>query len=173
MRYYKSIFHLIIGSFLLGFYSCDLTSTETHRGPIILGDSSTIVTETNPKYLEDSIEDFFVLDENVDLNEKDKSQDQKILEEVKLVDKKTADTVITNKKDSKNNSNIAETAKKKPESKKDEKQLKSNIHKVKKGETLSSIAKKYNISEKQLMKINNLTPKSARTIKPGQPLKLN
>ena len=46
---------------------------------------------------------------------------------------------------------------------------KPNFHKVKKGDTLFSLAKKYEVSLKDLMKWNNLT---SNLLQPGQQLKL-
>lgn len=48
----------------------------------------------------------------------------------------------------------------------------SKTHTIKSGETISAIAKKYNISEQKLMKLNGLNDQSVKKIRPGQKLKL-
>jgi LysM repeat protein len=48
-----------------------------------------------------------------------------------------------------------------------------DTHEIKSGETISQIAKKYGVSEEQLLKANNLDKKSAKNIRPGQKIKVD
>lgn len=48
----------------------------------------------------------------------------------------------------------------------------SKTHTIKSGETIGAIARKYNLSEQKLMKLNGLNDQSAKKIRPGQKLKL-
>ncbi len=52
------VHYLLLLAFLPFIFSCNNTSNKhKSRGAIILGDSSTIITETNPTYLEDYVSD--------------------------------------------------------------------------------------------------------------------
>lgn len=42
---------------LLGLHACNFSTADAGRGPIVLGDPNTIVTETDNKYLEDAVND--------------------------------------------------------------------------------------------------------------------
>ena len=52
-------FRLLIGVISISavFTACDLNQMESNNGPILLGDASTIVTEEDPQYLEDFVND--------------------------------------------------------------------------------------------------------------------
>jgi membrane-bound lytic murein transglycosylase D len=78
------------------------------------------------------------------------------------------------KKDTKKNSKDREYTKKNRRDKKDRNNdSKAENHKIKSGETISQIAKKYGVSEEQLLKANNLDKQSAKNIRPGQKLKID
>lgn len=53
--------------FTIAFSACDSKQQAHKRGTIVMGDSSTIVTETEPQYLQDNVQDF-VLVPNTDTN---------------------------------------------------------------------------------------------------------
>lgn len=85
---------------------------------------------------------------------------------------------ITNKKTystSSKNKMKKETKKKQDrEDRRSKKNKKSqDTHEIKSGETISQIAKKYGVSEEQLLKANNLDKKSAKNIRPGQKIKVD
>lgn len=49
--------------FLITAISCDTNPTPKKRGAIVFGDSSTIVTETDPRYLNDNVQDIVIADQ--------------------------------------------------------------------------------------------------------------
>lgn len=55
----KQVFSLVLGVFFLGLISCNSGPKlhNEHKGAIVLGDSSTIVTETDTAYLSDRVAD--------------------------------------------------------------------------------------------------------------------
>lgn len=80
---------------------------------------------------------------------------------------KKQDTSSSEKQDTKK-SNAKQETNSKAKGKNDT----SKTHTIKSGETISAIAKKYNISEQKLMKLNGLNDQSVKKIRPGQKLKL-
>lgn len=57
MKQFTSFLFVAAAFFYLTSCSGDLDSGNTHQGPIVLGDSSTIVTETDTAYLNDQVAD--------------------------------------------------------------------------------------------------------------------
>lgn len=53
----KAVLFLLV-PFISGLVACEGDSAPTKRGAIVFGDSSMIVTETDPKYLNDNVADF-------------------------------------------------------------------------------------------------------------------
>ncbi|HRP90575.1 MAG TPA: LysM peptidoglycan-binding domain-containing protein [Edaphocola sp.] len=164
MKNYKSLLLIVLGLLFIAFTSCDFSSKDSNRGPIVLGDPSTIVTETNSKYLEDTIQDLEMLDSEIDLQPTEPVADAKIEQQVNLVDQQTDTT--PQKEEVKQESKPKETSDKKSKTSTPE------THKVQNGESFYNIALKYGMSEAALLKINNLTKKEARRLKPGQIIKL-
>lgn len=95
--------------------------------------------------------------------QEDKSNTSKKQDNIK--DKKQ-ENVSSEKQDTK------KSAKQESNSKAKGKNDTSKTHTIKSGETIGAIARKYNLSEQKLMKLNGLNDKSAKKIRPGQKLKL-
>lgn len=95
--------------------------------------------------------------------QEDKSNTSKKQDNIK--DKKQ-ENVSSEKQDTK------KSAKQESNSKAKGKNDTSKTHTIKSGETIGAIARKYNLSEQKLMKLNGLNDQSAKKIRPGQKLKL-
>ncbi|MBQ0112316.1 MAG: transglycosylase SLT domain-containing protein [Bacteroidales bacterium] len=99
--------------------------------------------------------------------QEDKSKKQDNTSKKQETPSKKQDTSSNEKQDTKKTN-----AKQETNSKAKGKNDTSKTHTIKSGETISAIAKKYNISEQKLMKLNGLNDQSVKKIRPGQKLKL-
>ena len=87
----------------------------------------------------------------------------------------TNNNTSTAKKDTKQTKKDTQQTKKDTQkAKKDTtKQSKNQVtHTIKSGETIAKIAKKYNVKESEILRLNSLNQKTARKIKPGQKLRI-